>query len=88
MEVNINEKKKVNIKKISISGKTSDLCFLTLYDKDGVMIKEHDGYVPRFMPNGGGDYIDLDIDIDTGQILNWKIDKKMVENFLNEEEEE
>jgi hypothetical protein len=29
-------------------------------------------YVPSDMGIGGGDSIDLEIDIDTGQILNWK----------------
>jgi hypothetical protein len=43
------------------------------YLKDGKEVRTHDGYVPDFFPgNHYGDYIDFDIDIDTGQILNWK----------------
>ena len=35
---------------------------------------EYDGYVPTFFPGqNGGDYVELEIDIDTGNILNWKI---------------
>ncbi len=29
-------------------------------------------YVPSDLGIGGGDYIDLEIDLDTGQIINWK----------------
>tara|TARA_R110000868_G_scaffold203970_1_gene451987 strand:+ start:55 stop:294 length:240 start_codon:yes stop_codon:yes gene_type:complete len=40
---------------------------------DGKVVAEHDNYVPDFMPEDHyGDYVELDIDIDTGQILNWK----------------
>lgn len=55
---------------LNICGKTSDLCSATL-EVDGKEVKEHDGYVPKFMPEGGGDYISLEIDIDTGLIVNW-----------------
>jgi hypothetical protein len=53
--------------------------------------REYDGYVPKFL--GGGDDVELDIDLDTGKILNWKptteIDKELEEYFgKNEEEEE
>jgi len=40
---------------------------------DGKVVATHDNYVPEFMPeNHYGDYVELDIDIDTGQIRNWK----------------
>ena len=50
---------------LSITAKCSDLCFITLGDC------EHDGYVPQ-SSLGGGDYVELAIDNETGQILNWK----------------
>ncbi len=57
---------------INISAKCSDLCSTTVYDGEGdPMGSEAQGYVPSFMPDGGGDYIDLEIDIKTGKILNW-----------------
>lgn len=56
---------------LQISGKVSDLCVTTLLDEKGEVLKEHDGYVPKFMPENGGDYIYLEIDIETGKILNW-----------------
>lgn len=57
--------------KLSINAKCSDLCYTTI-ENNGTTIYEHDGYVPDFMPDEHyGDYIMLDIDPDTGQILNW-----------------
>lgn len=46
---------------MSISGKCSDMCSVQINDK------EHDGYVPRDLGIGGGDYIDLSICADCGQ---------------------
>ena len=61
------------VKTISICGKTSDRCSISYKNDKGTTIGESDGYVPNFMPNEHyGDYIELDIDIETGQILNWK----------------
>ena len=41
--------------------------------EDGKQIGEYNGYVPDFMPGEHyGDYVELTIDVTTGQILNWK----------------
>jgi hypothetical protein len=57
---------------LSICGKTVDR-FTARLIEDGKVTRTHDGYVPEFMPNEHfGDYVELDIDIETGQILNWK----------------
>ena len=46
-----------------------------LTDDDGAS-KEYDGYVPNWFPSVGeehyGDYVSLEIDIETGQIINWR----------------
>ncbi len=71
----IEMKKKVQVqaKVLSISAKCSDCCAASLLDQDGHEIHESDGYVPGFMPGEHfGDYIMLDIDLETGKILNWK----------------
>ncbi len=62
------------IKTVTISAKCSDLCFAIARDAKGNQVgEEHDGYVPDFMPDEHyGDYVMLDIDIETGKILNWK----------------
>ncbi len=58
---------------IEISAKCSDLFWACVKDKDGNDICEYDGYVPDFFPGQHcGDYVQLDIDLKTGQIVNWK----------------
>lgn len=60
------------MKTINITAKCSDM-FAANLKEDGKIIGEYDGYVPDFMPgNHYGDYVELQIDIDTGKILNWK----------------
>lgn len=58
---------------LKISAKCSDLCWTEYTDKNGNKT-ESDGYVPEEINigDGYGDYIDIDIDMKTGQILNWK----------------
>lgn len=56
---------------LSMSAKCSDLFSASL--NDGKSIKQYDGYVPEFFPSEHwGDYVILDIDIDSGKIINWK----------------
>lgn len=52
---------------ISIGGKVSDLSYLVAKEA-GV---DHDGYVPYIKGIGGGDYIEIEIDNDTGKIVGW-----------------
>lgn len=60
------------IRKIRVSAKCSDLCWIGALDSQGNEIAEGDGYVPDFMPGDHyGDYIMLDIDVETGKILDW-----------------
>lgn len=57
---------------LKICAKTVDAFSATL-EIDGKETKKYEGYVPKFFPEEHyGDYVELDIDIDTGQILNWK----------------
>jgi len=71
---------------LRICAKCSDLFSATLLENDKEVAK-HDGYVPNFMPEEHyGDYVELDIDIDTGQIVNWKVPtKKELKEQLNNE---
>lgn len=71
--------------KISIGCKCSDLFWMAT---DGHEMYE--GYVPKFMPGGGGDYLELDIDTKTGQILNWNFpkDEEIIAEFPENEDEE
>lgn len=68
---------------VSVVGKVSDRCFTQLLDENKKVIATHDGYVPALIPGGYGDYIELEIDIETGQILNWvKPTKELLDLFI------
>lgn len=52
---------------IKISAKCSDL-----FNMEGPNGISYDGYVPEFFPEEHfGDYVQLDINTKTGQIVNW-----------------
>ena len=53
---------------LRISAKCSDLCF-TMVPHLNI---DHDGYAPHIEGIGGGDYIDLEIDLDTGKVIGLK----------------
>ena len=93
VEINITKSKKVVAKTLSLYCKVSDTFTATLKDADGDELKDYEGYVPSFMPgdkDGGshyGDYLILDIDIDTGMITNWKKpSSEAIEAFITDEE--
>ena len=60
---------------IRINAKCSDL-FWAAFEVDGKRVGEQTGYVPNWLPNPNedhyGDYVSLQIDVDTGRILNWR----------------
>ena len=57
---------------LRISAKCSDLCWTEFTDSKGNKT-ESNGYVPKGIGiDEWGDYVVLDIDMKTGQILNWK----------------
>lgn len=56
--------------KISISCKHSDCASMTIMEGEKTIL-EHDGYMPN-VGIFGGDYTELEIDNQTGLILNWK----------------
>ena len=67
------------MKILYINAKCSDMFATTLANKENNIehiIGEYDGYVPAWFPNPKeehyGDYVTLEIDIETGKILNWK----------------
>lgn len=64
----------VEPKILKIHCKVCDNFTASLEDNNGEQIHfQEDGYVPGFMPGQHyGDYLILDIDLDTGKVLNWK----------------
>ena len=68
-------------KTIAFFGKTADRFGGDFIDNEGIA-HEFDGYPPAFL---GYDGISLEIDLETGQILNWKAPTdEQIENYLNE----
>jgi hypothetical protein len=56
---------------LEISAKCSDLCSARLNDGDESY--DYDGYAPDIEGLGGGDYVRFTVDLDTGQVLGWKV---------------
>ena len=54
---------------IMISAKCSDLFYAELFDG-----RVYEGYVPDLFTDGkgGGDFVRLEIDLDTGKIVDWE----------------
>lgn len=88
MEIDAIEKIKVNAKVLKLNLKVCDRFYAGLYSETGKELKDYEGYVPGFMPGQHyGDYVELEIDIDTGQITNWKTpSKEEIEAFISSEE--
>lgn len=93
MEISTTKIVKVNAKVLSLYMKVVDTFSATLKDQDGHVLKDYEGYVPDFMPGDAdgsshfGDYLILDIEIDTGKILNWQPpSSKQIEEFITEDD--
>jgi hypothetical protein len=90
MEIDKTEVVKVNVKTLKIHCKVSDRFTASLVSASGTVVHEQDdGYVPGFMPGPHyGDYIVLDIDIDTGMVTNWeKPTANEIQEWIKGEEE-
>ncbi len=57
---------------LNVSAKCSDCCFTELHDSEAKIRLSSDGYVPKGLGVGGGDYIEITIDVDTGKVVGWK----------------
>lgn len=85
MEITATKTVKVQAKTLKIHLKVRDEFCASLTDQDGEEIfVQEDGYVPSFMPGDHfGDYVILDIDMDTGQVVNWeKPDAEEIEKWI------
>lgn len=70
--------------KARICGKVSDCGFYAVIDEDGNVVHDTQGYVPSWL-FGGGDYLEFDVDLETGQILNWEPPTaEQIEQWKNE----
>lgn len=84
------KKVQVEAKVLKIHCKVCDNFTALLVDQNGDTIHDQDdGYVPGFMPGmHHGDYLILDIDLDTGKVLNWKAPTaEQIEDWLKPDSE-
>lgn len=90
MEINQQKTVKVNAKTLRIRCKVSDQFNYGIANAQGEEIYSQDnGYVPDFMPGEHyGDYVLLDIDLDTGMVTNWKTPTaSQIESAIKQEDE-
>lgn len=93
MEIEQYKKIKVDAKILKVHIKISDRFCADLFDAQGELIGSvEDQYVPSFFPGEHfGDYVILDIDINTGQITNWPTwiePKEIQEEFCPREDDD
>ena len=90
MKTTMTKQVAVEAKTLKIHLKVSDRFCCEVLDQDGRSLKDHEGYVPDFMPGEHyGDYVILDIDIDSGQITNWKVPTtEQMREFLKSQDDE
>jgi hypothetical protein len=69
------------VKILSIIAKPSDCGSYYIYE-DGKLAWEHRGYVPRGLGIGGGDYVEIEIDLETGKVVGWQ--QPDLENIIEE----
>lgn len=90
MKINQQKTVQVDVKTIEIYCKVSDRFTYQLKDSEGAMVfDQDDGYVPDFMPGEHyGDYVILNIDLDTGMVTNWTAPTaKQIEEAINKSED-
>lgn len=89
MQVSIDKKENVNAKTLRLHLKPRDEFYASIEDENGKELIDYEGYVPDFMPGEHfGDYLFLDIDLETGQIKNWKKPtSEQISNFINQADE-
>lgn len=85
MKISAQKVIQVEAKTLHLHLKVCDEFYATLEDVEGATLKDYEGYVPSMMPGEHyGDYVILDIDIDTGMITNWKAPTaERVESFIS-----
>lgn len=88
----INQKKtvQVDVTEVRLHIKVCDRFGADVFDAEGDKVGEYEGYVPGFFPGEHyGDYLILNINIETGHITNWrKPNPDQLESMLNPENDE
>lgn len=69
---------------VRINAKCDDRCEVLVADLGAEIHRDH-GYVPEFVP-GFPDYVQLEIEVETGRILNWKATRDEILRYVETEE--
>ena len=87
MQINQVKTVKVEARTMCLCLKVRDEFACNIFDQDNICIGSYEGYVPGFFPGDhGGDYVELDINLDTGMVENWKVPTaEQIEKLLKEE---
>ncbi|WP_294833274.1 hypothetical protein [uncultured Gilliamella sp.] len=90
MEIGIKKTVNINVKKLSLQIKVTDRFYADLIDEQGEVVGNIELDVPNFFPGDHyGEYLYLDIDIETGQVTNWnKPTAKQIEAIINGDNED
>ncbi|WP_397448170.1 hypothetical protein [Pseudomonas sp. NA-150] len=73
MKINQQKTVQVDITELRLHIKVCDRFEGDFIDADGEKVGAYEGYIPGFFPGDHyGDYLILNIDLETGQIKNWK----------------
>lgn len=73
VKVKIPVPSEVSVATMSLCLKVRDEFGAEFFDEQRKSLVSYEGYVPDFMPGEHyGDYVILDIDLETGRITNWK----------------
>ena len=74
MKIKVNKPVDIEVKTLHMCLKVRDCFSAEFINENGVIVGSYEGYVPDFFPEDHwGDYVDLEIDIETGQIINWNV---------------
>lgn len=86
VDVRIFKPQVANVVTMSVSLKVRDDFNASFTSDKNETLFTYDGYVPDFMPGQHyGDYVELDIDLETGQIKNWnEVSKEDMIKWLEE----
>lgn len=73
MQINQQKTVQVDVTELRTYMKVRDQVCATMHGAQGEEVGAYTGYVPDFFPGEHyGDYLLLNIDLETGQIKNWK----------------
>lgn len=72
IEIYRSEPETMEAKYLTVCAKVSDCFGGELINENNEDVYHYDGYVPTDLGIGGGDYIEFKLNLDTGQIMNWK----------------